>query len=290
MKFGIIFANTGPFADPRYAAQLGPAVEAAGIESVWTVEHVIWPARYDSVYPYHPSGRLPGAEEMDMPDPLIWLAYVAATTTTLRLGTGILLLPERNPLIVSKELATLDKLSGGRLELGIGVGWLEEEFNALGIPFARRGARTDEYVEVLRALWSGESTDFSGEFTEFSGVISRPTPTQNPLPITVGGHSEAAARRAGRLGAGFFPGRGSLEEISHLYQVARATAADNGIDPDAIELTAGHPEGIWKEPGRKIDEMRAIGAGRIIFPAYNLLRPDFETALASFEADVLAAV
>lgn len=290
MKFGIVFANTGPFADPKYASQLGPAVEAAGFESVWTVEHVIWPAQYDSVYPYHPSGRMPGAEEMDMPDPLIWLAYVAATTKTLRLGTGILLLPERNPLIVSKEIATLDKLSGGRMELGIGVGWLEEEFDALGIPFARRGARTDEYVEVLRALWSGDSTDFDGEFVSFSGVISRPTPTQSPMPLTVGGHSEAAARRAGRLGAGFFPGRGSLEEISHLYQVARTTAEEKGNDPDAIEFTASHPEGIWKESGRKIEEMRAIGVSRIVLPSYQLLRPDFATALANFQSDVLAAI
>ena len=139
MRFGIAFANTGPLAEGPIAAGVARAVEAAGFESVWTVEHVLVPVDYQSTYPYAKSGRMPGGESFDIPDPLVWLAYVAAATTTLRLGTGILILPQRNPAIVAKEVASLDRLSGGRVELGIGVGWLEEEFDALGVPFAGRG-------------------------------------------------------------------------------------------------------------------------------------------------------
>src|SRR5207342_2461098 len=138
--------------------------EAAGFESFWTVEHVIFPEDYQSAYPYSPTGKMPAAPSTPIPDPLIWLSYVAAVTTKLRLATGILILPQRNPLILAKEVATLDHLSGGRVELGIGVGWLEEEFDALGVPFARRGARTDEYIEVLRALWDGDHASHDGEF------------------------------------------------------------------------------------------------------------------------------
>ncbi|NDU79172.1 LLM class flavin-dependent oxidoreductase, partial [Actinomadura sp. DSM 109109] len=127
MRFGIAFANTGPFATPDGAAAMAGAAEQAGFDSLWTVEHVVVPKQYASVYPYAPNGKMPGAESFDIPDPLIWLAWVAARTTTLRLATGILILPQRNPLVVAKEVATLDQLSGGRVILGVGIGWLEEE-------------------------------------------------------------------------------------------------------------------------------------------------------------------
>ena len=130
-----------------------------------------------------------------MPDPLIWLAFVAAATTELRLGTGIVILPQRNPVILAKELATLDSLSGGRVEFGIGVGWLKEEFEALGVPWARRGARTDEYIEAMRALWDGDHAAYEGEFVSFDDVSSNPKPAQGRVPIHIGGHSRAAAER-----------------------------------------------------------------------------------------------
>ncbi|MEE9414386.1 MAG: LLM class flavin-dependent oxidoreductase, partial [Acidimicrobiales bacterium] len=136
MKFGIAFANTMGFAEAEGAAVLARGAEAAGFDSVWTVEHVIVPKDYKSTYPYDPSGKMPGGPEASIPDPLIWLTWVAANSTTLRLATGILILPERNPLVLAKAVATLDNLSGGRVDLGIGVGWLEEEFDALGIPWA----------------------------------------------------------------------------------------------------------------------------------------------------------
>ena len=198
MKFGIMFANTGQAAvDGRVAAGLARAAEKAGFESIWTVEHVVVPSGYASTYPYDESGKMGGGQEdFDITDPLIWLSYVAAATESIRLATGILILPQRNPVVLAKAVATLDRLSGGRMMLGIGVGWLQEEFAALGVPFARRGARTDDSIHALRALWSEECTTYDGEFVSFSDVYSRPQPENGSVPIVIGGHSDAAARRA----------------------------------------------------------------------------------------------
>ena len=224
MKFGIVFANTGPCNDPVFAAEFARAAEAAGFDSLWTVEHVVVPAGYQSSYPYDPSGRMPGKDDSPVPDPLVWLAYLPAATTTVKLATGVLILPQRNPVVLAKELATLDALSGGRVLLGIGVGWLEEEFEAVGVPFAERAARTDEAVAALRALWSEERASFSGTFSNFRDCIVRPQPVNGAIPVHVGGHSDAAARRAGRLGDGFFPAIGDHDRLRHLFDVVRRTA------------------------------------------------------------------
>ncbi len=135
MKFGLVFANAGPSANPEHAAGLARLAEENGFESLWTVEHVVVPAAYESQYPYSPTGKMPGNEDNPIPDPLIWLTWVAAATRTLKLATGILILPQRNPVILAKECATIDVLSGGRLTLGVGIGWLAEEFEAIGVPF-----------------------------------------------------------------------------------------------------------------------------------------------------------
>ena len=157
MKFGISFVNIGPFADPDAAAAFAIAADGLGFESIWTVEHVVFPARFESRYPYTADGKVPGGDlEAPLPDPLIWLSYVAAVTSQIRLATGVLILPQRNPVVLAKELATLDHLARGRVVLGIGVGWLEEEFEAIGVPFAGRGRRADEYVgSAARAVVAG---------------------------------------------------------------------------------------------------------------------------------------
>src|SRR5436190_900860 len=167
-----MFANTMSWAEGAGAVKASQAAEAAGFESVWTVEHVCYPDDYQSAYPYSADGKMPAVPSTPIPDPLIWLAYVASATSTLRLATGILILPERNPVVLAKELATLDHLSGGRVELGIGVGWLKEEFEALGIPWERRGARTDEYIAAMRALWASDGASYAGEFASFERVSS----------------------------------------------------------------------------------------------------------------------
>ncbi|MEL6889952.1 MAG: LLM class F420-dependent oxidoreductase [Actinomycetota bacterium] len=271
MKLGLAFANTGPFAEADGLRDLAVAAEQVGIESLWTVEHVIWPSAYDSQYPYSPTGKMPGDKTSAIPDPLVWLSFVAAHTTRLVLGTGIVILPERNPVVFAKEAATLDRLAGGRLQLGIGVGWLEEEFDALGVPWARRGARTDEYVHAMRELWAGDDASFDGEFVSFSDVSSNPKPVDGAVPIVVGGHSHAAARRAGRLGDGFFPGKGSIEELGEMIDVMNQAAADADRDPSGIEVTAAHPGLLGDDPVGAAEELANVGVSRTILPAFLLL-------------------
>lgn len=271
MKIGLAFANTGPFAEAEGLAQLAVAAEQAGIESLWTVEHVIWPSSYDSAYPYSPTGKMPGDKTSAIPDPLVWLSFVAANTTSLVLGTGIVILPERNPLVFAKEAATLDRLSGGRLRLGIGVGWLEEEFDALGVPWARRGARTDEYIQAMRELWAGDDASFDGEFVSFTDVSSNPKPANGSIPFVIGGHSTAAARRAGRLGDGFFPGKGTPDELREMIDVMNQAAADADRDPTQIEVTAAHPGLFGGDPVGAAQELADVGVSRTIVPAFMLL-------------------
>jgi probable F420-dependent oxidoreductase len=253
MKFGVMFANTGFGSSPKGATAIAQAAEAGGFDSLWTVEHVVVPSGYESQYPYDPSGKMAGgAEVFDLPDPLIWLTWAAAHTERIRLATGVLVLPQRNVVVTAKEIATLDHLSTGRVTLGVGVGWLAEEFAALGVPFRERGARMDEYIDVMRELWSPsgdpEKSSVDGRFVAFSDCIMRPRPTNGTVPIVIGGHSLAAARRAGRRGDGFFPGGGTIEELSEMFAVVRAEAEAAGRDPDAIELYSG-----GGRPGPKLD-------------------------------------
>ena len=282
MKYGIIFANVGPLGRPEIAAELGQICEETGIESVWTVEHVIVPGGYASEYPYAKDGKMPGGDDAPVPDPLVWLTWVGAHTTTLRLATGILILPQRNPVVLAKEVATLDLLTGGRVTLGIGVGWLQEEFDAIGVPFAERAARTDEYVAVMRALWTGTAVDFDGEFTTLRAAHSFPHPAQGSVPIVVGGHTKAAARRAGRLGDGFFPGKGDWSE---LQPVMREAAVEAGRDPDAIEITRG---GAMDAEGVK--RMRDEGCDRLVIPPLAFDPAGLRDALSRFADDVITKV
>ena len=211
---------------------------------VFAIDDVVLPDDYASRYPYSATGRLPGSQASAYPDPLIWMAYVAAATTRLRLMTGVIILPQRNPLVLAKQVATLDRMSGGRIELGIGVGWLKEEFAALGVPFERRGKRADEYVAAMRALWRDDSASFAGEFVNFRRVSCNPKPVAGSVPIFVGGHSEAAARRAGRIGDGFFPSIGAQVDIMPLLDLVRRTAEAAGRDPKAIEIMTGCPNAL----------------------------------------------
>lgn len=288
MKFGVAFANVGPMAHAEGAVALAQAAEAGGFESLWTVEHTVVPAGYESTYPYSPSGKMPGPEDSDIPDPLIWLTYVAASTSTIRLGTGILILPQRNPVVLAKEVATLDRLSGGRVELGVGVGWLEEEFDVLGISFADRGRLTDDHIGALRALWTQPEATYEGEFTSFRRAISRPQPSQAHVPIVIGGHSKPAARRAGRLGDGFFPGRGSHEELAELIGVMRTTAEEHGRNPDAIEVTAGGRGALGSKALDEVKALADLGVARVIVPPLAYDPEGQRTAYARYGDEVIA--
>jgi probable F420-dependent oxidoreductase len=242
MKFGLMFANAGPFSYPESFENLVRTAEEVGIESIWSVEHVVVPVGYNSVYPYSPDGKMPGPESVPIPDPIVPLAYAAAITKNLRLGTGVVILPQRHPLYVAKQMATVDVLSHGRAMLGVGIGWLEEEFDALGIPFKERAKRTEESIKAIRSLWKDEPQPFDGQFYKWKAVESNPKPVQRGgVPIIVGGHAKGAARRAARCGDGFFPGRGDVDSLQSLFAEMRDECAKIGRNPNEIELTAGTP-------------------------------------------------
>ncbi|MEE2777253.1 MAG: LLM class F420-dependent oxidoreductase [Acidobacteriota bacterium] len=259
MKFGLRYCNTGRYVNPARAVELVQAGEEAGFESAWTVEHTVVPEGYLSAYPYSPDGKMAGGvNDIPIPDPLIWMAYVGAATSRIRLATGILILPQHNPVITAKQVASLDFMTGGRVILGIGVGWLEEEFDALGSSFPDRGPRTDEYIAALRELWSSKKPTFAGEWVSFAGAHCQPQPPGGRVPIVVGGHSRPAARRAGRLGDGFFPARGLSEE---LVEVMRTAADAAGRDPDAVEITMSMPDDLEDLP-----RLAALGVKRVLVP------------------------
>lgn len=285
MQFGVMFANTMGFTEPEGARALAQGTEATGFESLWTVEHVVYPDGYESTYPYSPKGKMPGDRDTPIPDPLIWLSYVAACSTTLKLATGILILPQRNPLVLAKELSTLDQLSGGRMLLGIGVGWLREEFDALGVPWERRGERTDDYIAAMRALWDGDGASHDGGFASFERVSSNPKPVQGRVPIVIGGHSRAAAERAGRIGDGFFPGTGDLAE---LFDIVGQSAAAANRDPAAVELTAGHAGLFGDDPLGAVEELRSLGVSRAVVPAFRFAGQGMDDRLAGFSEHVIA--
>jgi len=222
-----------------------------------------------------------------MPDPLIWLTWVAAQTTTLRVATGVLILPQRNPVVLAKEVATLDALSGGRMILGVGIGWLEEEFDVIGASFADRGQRTEEYVEAMRALWSQDLPSFSGDTVRFHEAIMRPRPVDRRVPIVVGGHSPAAARRAGRVGDGFFPAKGDLPA---LLDELRKAADGAGRDPGDVEVTWTGAS-VLAGGERAVDEvgrLAEMGVARLVIPPLSYDPAAIGDALATFGADVIA--
>lgn len=261
MKFGLTYANSvAP--DRESALAMATMAEDLGFESLWTTEHIAVPAGYETAYPYAKSGRMPGGDDAPMPESLAWLSFMAAATTTIKLATGVLVVPQRNPVVLAKTVATLDVLSGGRTILGVGSGWLEEEFRALGLPFEDRGDRTDEAIRVMRALWTEDVASFEGRFTSFDEVYVRPLPVQRPVPIVVGGHSPRAARRAGELGDGFFPASADFTILPERIRQAREHAERVGRDPDALEITMGssaRPE--YVEP------LIEAGVHRIVIPS-----------------------
>ena len=227
MRIGLFGINFGAISTGEAIAQVAGAAEAAGLDSVWAAEHTVLP---DPRVPPSPMDA-----KTPLLDPIVALGYAAAHTKHLRLGTGIIILPQRNPLILAKELATVDVLSNGRLIFGLGVGYLEPEFRALGAPFEQRGPVTDEAIEVLQAMWTMEKPAYKGEFFSFSGIDAHPRPVQKPHPpIVVGGRSRHAAVRAARSGNGWYGFFTGPEETGGILGWIRASIAD-GVRPPELE-------------------------------------------------------
>jgi probable F420-dependent oxidoreductase len=280
MKVGLAFASSIGI-DGDSALEICRRAESAGFESVWGGEHVIMPDTIESRYPYTADGKIPAEPDTPIPDPLIWLAFAAAAAPTLRLGTCILIVPQRNPLVLAKELATLDQLSGGRVELGLGVGWLKEEFEALGVAWERRGSRNDEYIAAMRALWAGPHAEFHGEFVDFPAVTCSPRPVNGSIPVLVGGDSDAAIQRAVRIADGYFPGEGDIERLAGLLGRLRKAAEQADRDPDSIEINAMF--GVqMADPVAGVEQMAALGVGRIMIPAFFFAGPGGLDRLSEF--------
>src|SRR5579863_4281944 len=238
MKIGLLTVGIGRAARPATLRMLGETCERLGFGTLWSAEHVVLFDKYtETKYPYSDDGAFGAPSTVDWTDPFIGLTYVAALTQRIRLATGICLVPEHNPLILAKVVASLDYLSGGRFALGVGVGWSSEEFAALGIPFERRAQRTREYIDVMRKLWSEEKTTYRGEFVNFSEVRAFPKPPQQGrLPIIFGGESLPALRRVAEYGNGWFGF--NLNPAQAAAKIARLTtlARERGRDPREIEL------------------------------------------------------
>jgi len=283
MKFGIAFVNSGAFSNSTLMAHLASTAEKCGFESLWTVEHVAVPVKH-APYPGSKDGQMPGGDDVAIPDPLLPLAYIAAITKTIKLATGILILPQRHPIYTAKEVATLDVLSGGRVLLGIGSGWMKEEFDSLGVEFHRRGAMTDEAIQAMRALWSVGTSSFEGRHFKFGPLHSYPKPVRKNVPIHVGGHSPAAARRAGRYGDGFFPTVLNPEKLKHLFALVRSEAQKAGRNPAAIEFSC-------MATSARLDNLEAladIGVSRIVIPPPGTNPEVITRSLEKFQEEVIA--
>jgi len=240
MKLGLLYVNVGPFAAPEPFAQLVRVAEQEGVESIWTVDHAAIPATMRSAYPYTLDGELPLPPTTDLADPLIALGYAAALTQRIRLATGVLLVSQRHPAHVAKAMATLDQLSEGRAMLGVGIGWLKEEFELMGIEFKERVRRTEESVRAVRSLWGQGTSRFEGDYFHWEPMHAYPKPREQAgrsIPVVFGGCVEASARRAARLGDGFFPVDGRFSELGKLLDALRDECRILGRDPREIEVS-----------------------------------------------------
>jgi probable F420-dependent oxidoreductase len=252
-------------ATPEVLDAVAAESEARGIATIWVGEHVVLFGDYASRYPYADDGRIPAPPGSGLLEPLVTLSYLAARTSAVRLGTAMLLLPQRNPVYVAKEVSTLDWLSGGRVDLGVGVGWLKEEFDALNVAWPRRGRRTDEYLEVLRTLWTDDTSAFEGETYSLPPCEMFPKPLQQPHPpVHIGGETPAALRRTARLGQGWHTFNRSPEELAE------------GLAALDAEL---------RVVGRSRDELRIT-----VCPYFKPLTPEWVERYAEAGADAVAAL
>ena len=287
MKIGLIPCNVGvPNVD--MIVHMAKTAEEIGLESLWTFEHAIVPVDYQSAYPYSADGKMGATPETNFVDPLIALATVAAHTKTLRLGTGVNILPQANPLMLAKQAASLDFVSNGRLMLGIGIGWLKEEFEALGVPFARRGVRFADYVEAMRKVWSGETVEHESEFLHWTNFKSHPVPVQNPLPLVIGGSKKNALRRVARYGQGWYAPAMSVDMVAGMLPALDEACAAEGRDRSEIEISTMYVPAM--EPaGEAIPKYRDLGVSRLIVPLQALGEKPME-GLARLGDDVLAKI
>jgi probable F420-dependent oxidoreductase len=266
MKVGLFGVFVTPVCTPEVITATARDAEERGYDSLWVGEHLAFFDDYTPAYPGSEDGRIPIRPEEGMPDPLPLLTWAAAATSRIRLATGICLLPQRSLPYTAKEVATLDWLSGGRIDFGVGVGWQREEFDAAGVPWERRGARTDEYLDALVALWTTDPTAFEGEFVSFAPCRMHPKPVQRPYPrLVIGGHAAASIRRTARIGDGWFGWYLSPEDTAPLVADLAARLEAAGRRRDEVEVT------VQVHPSRfdvsMVERYRAAGVDQLTIMA-----------------------
>jgi probable F420-dependent oxidoreductase len=267
MRIGLFLPLMTPFADAEYLRSVGAVSEECGFHALWVAEHVVLFDEYRSRYPYAPDGRIPAGGESHVLEAFTSLGFLAAVTERIRLGTGVCLVPQRNPVYTAKEAANIDWMSGGRLEFGVGVGWLAEEFGAVGVPFERRGARCRSYLEVIRRLWCDEVSEYKDEFYELPACRQYPKPVQKPHPpLHFGGESEAALRRAADLGQGWYGFNLEPEELAPRVQRLATLLAERGRRLEELEVSVSpYLKGADAD---KLARYREAGADQVIVPAF----------------------
>lgn len=245
MKYGFTVPSRGPLATPEALVTIAKRGEQLGYDSISLGDHILVPKDIDSTYPYTETGEFPGSSSGSSMDQLTVLSYLAGQTEQIKLATSVMIVPHRNPLVAAKALTTIDVLSKGRLIVGIGAGWMKEEFDALGIPpFAERGAVTDEYIQAIKELWTSEDPTFDGKYCSFSNITFLPKPVQQPHPpIWVGGESRRAMRRAARYCDGWYPidsnpqfPLGTPDQLAEGMKRMGSYAEQAGRDPGEIEV------------------------------------------------------
>jgi probable F420-dependent oxidoreductase len=271
---------------PELVRAIGREIEDRGFESIWLPEHVVLFDDYASSYPYSADGRLPSGGDAGMLEPLNALTFLAAVTDRVRLGTGICLVPQRNPVYTAKAVTDLDSLSGGRVEFGVGIGWLREEFEAVAMPFEKRGARTDEHLAVMKTLWCDEVSEFHGEHYDLNACRMYPKPVQSPHPpIHIGGESDAALRRVARLGQGWFTFNRLPEDLPEPLERLDAALAEAGRSRDDVTLSVS-PYLKPLSPDM-IEKYAALGVDRLIVLCLAFDLDSLRSQLDQLEADVL---
>ncbi len=239
MEIGVRLPSAGAKVTPENIVSVARWAEELGYHSLWVSDHVVLPQKVDSPYPYDwENHRWPYPADTPWLDPLLALAWAGAVAPSLKLGTSVMVVPLRHPMLLAKQLASLDFLTGGRAILGAGAGWMEEEFDLIGVPFARRGSRTAEMVELMRAFWRGEVVNFQGEFYQAAGCQMYPRPAQGIIPIVWGGHSDAALRRVAQVGDGWHPTLITMEQLAAGVHKLRQFAAEAGRDPASLLVIA----------------------------------------------------
>jgi probable F420-dependent oxidoreductase len=286
MKLGAFCPLSSPAADAAYVRAFGETAEGLGFDSLWVAEHVVLFDEYGSKYPYSPDGKIPARPTSGVLEPLTSLAYLAAVTSRIRLGTGILLVPQRNPVYTAKEAANVDWLSGGRLDLGVGVGWLAEEFRAVGVPWPRRGERTRSYIEVMRRLWCDEISEYKDEFYELPACRQFPKPVQKPhVPIHFGGESDAALQRVADVGQGWYGFNLEPEDLAERVRTLEKLLAANGRKRADIQISVS-PYTREMSP-KKLEAYRRAGADQVILIALARDRAAISSTLEKLAGEYL---